>query len=361
MMKLICKIILALGLMGIHNNLKAQSPPSAEETVNTSHTINIEFNKNIEFLGYALYIGEPEAEPHTSTHPLRLLLDKKRLKLNGEESLLKVFELGAELDYSFFVELFALMDELPYSGEFKIPNDFMHRSSVDTALIHEIMEQANIFYQISEFDQFWESSHIFYEKALKEINAIKPEDKWVETMEEFYEQQFTEYKIIPSLTFWSGPGFGFNAKDENGITAYFVLGPLHDDFRFDQRDRLTTLAIHEFGHSFVNHLLETTSADLIDKTAPLFDPISESMSTQGYPKWTYAINEHFVRTGEVLIPELLNNSAMSESTLEWNTKRSFIYLPFIVNRLRNYRITEGLTYEQSIRNTMKDLKNEYMP
>lgn len=72
--------------------------------------------------------------------------------------------------------------------------------------------------------------------------------------------------------------------------------------------------------------------------------------------------EHFVRAGEVLIPELLNDTAMSESTLElYTNERSFIYLPFIVDRLRACRIEEGLSYELSIRNTMEDLKNEYLP
>ncbi len=362
-MKLICKIVVVLGLLGIHPCLKAQSLSSSETTGNSTNAINIEFNKNIEFLGYVLHIGEPEAEPvQPSTQPLRILLDQKRMKLNGEESLHKMFELGANLDYSFFVELFTRMDKWSNSDEVHIPDDFLPKTAVDIDLIHEIIEQAKIFHRISEFDQFWKSSQPWYEKALIEINTIKPEDKWIETMEQFYQQQFREYKIIPSLTFWSGPGFGFSAEDENGTTAYFVLGPLRDDFRFDLNDPMTSLTIHEFGHSFVNHLLETTSADLIEETTPLFEPISASMSAQGYPVWSYAINEHFVRAGEVLIPELLNDTAMSESTLELYTEeRSFIYLPFIVERLRTYRIREALSYELSIRNTMIDLKNEYLP
>lgn len=362
-MKLIFKTVVVLGLLGIQPCLIAQSLTSTDSTGNSTFAINIEFNKNIEFLGYVLHIGEPTAEPiQSSTHPLRMMLDEKRMQLNGEESLHKMFELGADLDYSLFVELFTLMDEWSDSDEFHIPDDFIQKRAIDIDLIREIIEQANIFYRISEFDQFWESSQPWYENALIEINTIKPEDRWVETMEQFYQQQFREYKIIPSLTFWSGPGFGFSAEDENGLTAYFVLGPLRDDFRFDLKDPLTTLTIHEFGHSFVNHLLETTTADLIKETTPLFEPISASMSSQGYPEWSYVINEHFVRAGEVLIPELLNDTAMSESTLElYTNERSFIYLPFIVDRLRTYRIEEGLSYEYSIRNTMEDLKNEYLP
>jgi hypothetical protein len=228
-MKLICKTIIVIGLLYIHSScLHAQTLPPSEEEVNNGHSINIEFNKNIEFLGYILYIGEPANESsQPSTHPLRLMLDGKRSKLKDEESLLKVFELGTELSYSLFVELFVRFDELPLSAESKIPDNIMHshylKTPDDSARVYEIMEHLIIFYQLSEFDQFWETSQAWYEKALMEINTIKPEDKWIETMEEFYEQKFVEYKIIPSLTLWSGPGFGFNEVGESGSTAYFVL------------------------------------------------------------------------------------------------------------------------------------------
>jgi hypothetical protein len=122
------------------------------------------------------------------------------------------------------------------------------------------------------------------------------------------------------------------------------------------------MAIHEFGHSFVNHLLETTCSDLIKSTTSLFEPISEKQRLQGYPEWQYCINEHFVRAGEVLIPELMKDMTLSESNLKWNTmEKNFIYLPFIVEQLRRYRIEKGLTYTQSIQKTMLDLKKKFMP
>ncbi len=362
-----CHSIIALYLIFINAlSLSAQTIHYDLDAVHSSDRIKIEFNKNIEFLGFVLYIGEPESESsQPSTHPMRLLLDEKRSQLKGEESLHKVFELGAELSYSLFVELFARLDELPLPDDYKIPDNMMHRHYLYTpdeiALVYEILGYVNKFYKLAEFDQFYKSTQVWYEAALSEIIPIKPEVVWIEAMEDFYEQKFAEYKIIPSLTFWSGPGFGFKELREDGDIAYFVLGPLRDDFRFDEKDRLATLAIHEFGHSFVNHLLETTCGDLIDITTPLFDPISHSMSSQGYPNWHYTITEHFVRAGEVLIPELLNDMKMSEDALAWNTvERSFIFLPFIVDRLRYYRIINNLSYEQSLRSTMMDLKNYYL-
>jgi len=58
----------------------------------------------------------------------------------------------------------------------------------------------------------------------------------------------------------------------------------------------------------------------------------------------------------------MNDTMQSESNLRWNTEeKEFIYLPFIVDQLRIYRIEKGLSFKQSIRKTMLDLKKEFMP
>lgn len=358
---------LAVGLLCAFTNATGQSMPekSAKDSI---HPITVEFNRNVEFLGYALHMGEPEPAPSAvaNHHPMRKQLDEKRNRLNEEESLTKAFELGYELPYSFFVELFAKMHSLPHAEEYPISESILLHNQLNTsdemARINKFMEHINTFYRVSEFDVFWTASQDWYAKTLREITQIKPEDEIMKTMENFYEQHFLSYKIIPSLTLWSGPGFGFREDTDQGAHAYFVLGPFTEDYRFDQADRLKTLAIHEFGHSFVNHLLETTCRDLIEDTAPLFAPLTEKMAAQGYLDWPSCVNEHFVRAGEVLIPELMNDLATSKSNLKQNAEgREFIYLPFIVDRLRKYRIEEGLSYKQSIRKAMLDLKKEFRP
>ena len=368
LMKSIYQISLALSLLGAVINVKGQSLLDKAGTNDSENVITIEFNKNIEFLGYALHIGEPEDEPLDSSlnHPLRQALNEQRSKFRDEESLIKIFELGSELPYSLFVEIFATIDELPIRSEYKIPERIIQDNQLSTPadlnLMKEIIDQINIFYQVSEFEQFWEFSQSWYTKALEEITRIKPNKEVIETMESFYGQRFSSYKIIPSLTLWSGPGFGFKEEGKKGTEAYFVLGPLTNDFQFDNSDRLYTLTIHEFGHSFVNHILKTSCNDLIIDTEPIFAPIAEKMRPQGYPEWWYCVNEHFVRAGEVLIPELMNNQTLSQSNLIWNTEeKEFIYLPFIVNQLRRYRMEEGISFQQSVRKTMLDLKKEFMP
>lgn len=363
-MKSIIKNQIVTALLFSITVLNAQSQSMNERPRNSKDIISVEFLKNIEFLGFVLHIGDTEADySQTFTnHPLRLFLDKKREQLRNEESISRVFELGEELSYSLFVELFTKMDELPHNDGYEIPSQLLQKyslnTSADISLMQEIMEQVYIFYEQSEFELFWKTHQEWYKGALKEINEIKPDHVLIDVLENFYGQQFAKYKIIPSLTFWPGPGFGFEGEN----IAFFVLGPFNHDLKFNNTERLKTLAIHEFGHAFANHILETSCINIIEETRPLFDPIAESMYSQSYPGWSYSVNEHFVRAGEVLIPEMMNNTSLSESNLLFNTEeKNFIYLPFIVDQLRKYRILEGLSYEESAKKTLEDLKKEFMP
>lgn len=364
-MKQICTNSLFFGLVFTITNLFGQSQLPVERIEKSKNSITIEFLKNIEFLGFVLHIGDPpenESSQPFEDHPYRKALDEKKDKFKNSESISRIFELGEELSYSLFVELFTKMGELPNNDEYKIHADIMQNhylnTSADAFLMQEIMEQVNLFYELSEFELFWETHQRWYNISLAEINKIAPRHELIDVLENFYGQEYSTYKIIPSLTFWPGPGFGF--KGEN--TAFFVLGPFTDDFKFDDAERLNTLAVHEFGHAFANHILEACCSDIIEETRPLFDPIAESMYSQSYPEWSYCVDEHFVRAGEVLIPEMMNNKSLSESNLLFNTEeKNFIYLPFIVDQLRKYRILEGLSYEESSKKTLQDLKKKFMP
>lgn len=363
-MKPIFRNLIMIPLLLIFTFQHGKSQSLNEMHSYSKDNITIEFSKNIEFLGFVLHIGDIENDykQADTTHPLRLNLDSKRQQFKNEESILRIFELGEELSYSLFVELFTIMDELPHNEGYKIPTDIMQKFSLNTAadasLIQEIMEQVNLFYELSEFETFWETNQMWYKESLEEIHEIKPDYALIGFLEDFYGGQFSTYRIVPSLTFWPGPGFGF--KGDN--IAFFVLGPFNHDLKFNDADRLKTLAIHEFGHAFANPILETACSEIIEETRPLFEPISDSMQSQNYPEWSFSVDEHFVRAGEVLIPEMMNNKSLSESNLLFHTEENnFIYLPFIVDQLRKYRILGGFSYEDSAKKTLEDLKKKFMP
>lgn len=325
-------------------------------------SITVEINKNLEFLGYALYISEPDIvnDEFGDLFPIRQFLNQQRQQFQEDSLLNVIFEMGEEFDYTFFIELFLIMDDLPHKTEFVIPENFLTKHHLnhpqDRTFLADLLDKINFLYQKTEFDSFWSANQHFYDDLLAKTEVGKPSDTLLNVMENFYNKDFLTYKIVPSLTFWSA-GFGFEFEEDQ--TALFAFGTLGNPNSFDQ-NFFQTLTIHEFGHSFANSQLELCCSDLIEETRPLYAPIKYSMTTQGYPNWLFCVNEHFVRAGEVLIPEIMNEKGLSKRNLAVNKGTDFKYLAFIVDKLREYRIRKGLTFQQSLQKTMNDLKDKYL-
>ncbi len=328
-----------------------------------SKELEIQWNRNIEFLGYALHIGDPPKV--TSEHPIRQRLDQQAQEYGTEASLYKLFELGAELPYPFFIELMLRIEELPMENTVDLPEVFLAKYELDNpegrALVKNIIEQANSFYLASGFETFWKKSQPEYEKALDQLKKIAQGQNWIPGLESFYQQSFNGYTLIPSLTIWPGAGFGIHIKSGGNDTAYMVMGPLEHSYSFSDTNQLKSLLIHEFGHSLVEDTLLGISRDLIDNTAHLYEPVANAMQNEGYQDWMTCVNEHLVRTGEILVPELIDGeNDLAEEQLKYHVEdKQFIYLPFILERIRKYRLQENRSYEETIVRTMTELAENY--
>lgn len=319
------------------------------------------FYKNVELFGYMVHLAEPNgADPE---HPISRVLNSHPEDANIS-ALHQIYGIAADMSYSFFVQLFVQIPEFPHEGQVELSDTFLRDFGLDSQekqqRAHQLVALANTFYKESHFASIWEELETQrIEKAAQIENSLPPTE-WITAMEGFYEQYFTAYRVIPSLTVWSGPGWGFPTEGEEVKIANFVLGPLDKSYDFSNQDLLAPLTVHEFGHSFTNHLVLKNKA-LIEQSAALFAPLEEAMRKQGYPAWEDCVVEHFVRAGEVLIPEIMGNKPLSTKQLKQNTEeRSFVYLPFIVNRLRHYRVENKMAVEEAVRRTMLDLNAEYV-
>jgi|GEM_PF-937260 len=320
--------------------------------------IEIHFNKNIELFGYIIEMGDP-SENYPS---LPISIEINRFPEDRKIPALKeLFELGENLDYSTAVELMYYMPEFPQQ-KLSVPIDLLQKmgfqTEEDQALIQSILEKVNQFSIESNFEQVWSILAKHRNQTVEILNAHKPSSELMSELEGFYGQSYQHYEIVPSLTIWSGAGWGFKNINENKST--FVLGPLDNNYDFTS-DRFTSLSIHEFGHSFVNHIVEE-NGQIITETSGLFRDVEASMRRQGYSNWTSCVIEHFVRAGEVIIPEIMGDSATSQSNLQNNiNERDFIYLEYIVARLKEYRLDKKLPYSVAVKNTLKDFQNKFQP
>lgn len=321
----------------------------------SAQDVDIHFNKNIELLGYMIEMGDPsENDPN---HPIAIKInkfpeDKRNLALK------EVFKIGDHIDYSTLVRLMYHLPEFPHDVGVDYSEDIIGNTGYEPNLIRSVIDHVNQFFKTAHFNEVWTSLAEERTTTLALLHQRKPSREFMSEVERFYGQSYAHYEIVPSLTLWSGPGFGIRSKKESKAT--FVLGPLAENYDFTS-DRFTSLSIHEFGHSFVNHIVEE-SRQIINETSGLFRDIEASMKSQGYSNWISCVIEHFVRVGEVMIPEIMGDTTTSRANLNYHMmEKDFIYLEYIVTRLKEYRLNKKLPYSVAVNNTLKDFQNKFQP
>lgn len=321
--------------------------------------VKIHFSKNIEFFGYLLELGDPsENDPN---HPITKVINAHPENQNNP-LLMEIFTIAADMDYATIVNLMYYLPEFPLEDSFELSEKRADELGYDTEekinLLKKLLAKVNQFYKESTFEAIWNNLATHRTELLAYMSENKPSQKQMITMESFYQSDYNHYEIVPSFTIWSGPGWGIN--NGRGAKATFVLGPLSKNYEFKDKRRFLHLSIHEFGHSFVNHVVSPNEEEL-EKTRGLFRELKANMTRQGYSDWETCMIEHFVRAGEVIIPELIGNTEESKALLKnYVEDRQFIYLPFIIKKLKKYRLKKKYTYEEAVKRTLIDLEKTFV-
>jgi len=320
--------------------------------------LNIHFLKNIEFLGYIIELGDPS--DNDPDHPISKLIHQ--YPENGtKKSLEEIFGMGADIDYGVFISLMYNLPEFPLDPNYLLPEEQAAKLGFKTDeefnFIRKLVQKVDAFYTESHFETIWNDLKPYRDSTLIQIKEFNEIPSIIKEIESFYGSSFTQYDIVPSLTIWSGPGWG--GANAEGNAARFILGPIEKDYIF-KMEGFQSLAIHEFGHAFADQIVLQHNAEL-KETEALFHPIETEMGPQGYYNWKTCVIEHFVRAGEVIILEQLKNQSRSEALLqEYRDNRKFIYLDFIVQKLKEYRAANKRGYKNSVKTTLLDLHDSYL-
>ncbi len=111
-----------------------------------------------------------------------------------------------------------------------------------------------------------------------------------------------EFKIVTGLGN-GGQNYGAPVQlANNKKEVYAILGASRTDSLgmvvFPEEAYLHTL-IHEFSHSFVNHLVDNNITALEESGKKLFEPVQEKMRRQNYGHWTIMMYETLVRASVI--------------------------------------------------------------
>lgn len=358
--------------------------PNAQEPV-AAGKLAVEVNYNVEVLGLAYFIGfegvdienktveiEGKNIPKKEWHKYGFYIYEKYKKYATSEKLAKSFAVADHLWLDYIINLLIQVDNFPRAqlrGDLDAKYFINFSVKKDTAEAKQnagiFLDGLNSFYEEINFKQYIIDTKEFYTSAVKQVKKNLPGNNFVPVIESFYRKSFQKYILVPSLTIPKGMGFGLNFTKNGKTTLFNVFGAFelqafHDpkslDLGFGNQQRLRELSIHEFGHSFVNPVIDSIPQDLVATTERLFEPIKPAMEKQGYNTWKASLYEHFVRAGEVVIAKRMGDLPGSKKLYKnYVDDRQFTYLPEIIEELENYTGSR-YSYFDAVMKVMHNLK-----
>jgi hypothetical protein len=192
------------------------------------------------------------------------------------------------------------------------------------------------FAKISNFEAFWNSKIAFYNQILDAtLNSLGGMDL-VKMVEDYYNETQGSYNIVITPAFDGGKGSKMPRADgKDDIYACIGTTNMQNGIPYLDTDFLAFFVLHEFGHSFVDHLKEPYVSRVAALEA-LFTPIKEIMTKQAYGAWGICVNEHIVRAAHIRMLELNMGPQYAKALLERDVKNGFIYLEPLVEKLKEY-------------------------
>ncbi|MFT3827893.1 MAG: DUF4932 domain-containing protein [Chitinophagaceae bacterium] len=274
----------------------------------------------------------------------------------------------------FFANLLLQVDEVPKARinattDSDVIMAFSAKGDSTAALqkVNAFLEAFNAFYKTVDFDAYLAANKQYYDLAQSSVIKSLPESYLLPVMEHYYRKQFNNYCFVPSLNMLTSTGYGKMNKntrtiyDAFGSFSFISFDNAHPDMGFSYPEKIKVLAVHEFGHSFANPSVDNLPSSLIAATKYLYEPIRKQMTERAYPSWTICLYEHFVKAGEAIIAEKIGDSTRAQIFIQDAIKSGFIYVPFIVNELKQWDKNNGTdaSFDEAVLNTVKKLAIAY--
>ncbi len=204
--------------------------------------------------------------------------------------------------------------------------------------VNRFLAALNEFYRDADVASFLARHQGLYEEVVREVRENLPPPEFIPAMEAFYGEKKATFRLVPSPLMYRGVGFGPRVYLPEGMVILNVFGPLLETealattgFGFDDPDGIQELSTHEFGHSFINPIVE--DPDLQSSVAGLeylLAPIRETMAGLGYRSWDVVLKEHLVRLGEIRIALAMGDAERAARLRSYHVHdRGFTYLPIL--------------------------------
>ncbi len=226
------------------------------------------------------------------------------------------------------VKLFLSLDR---GGTDLIDGELLDRCG-DAALLRDLRAAIPEFREESRFREYFLANADDYSPPEREVALWLADADPVGSLEAYLGLSNSNYRLIlaPLLIGNYGARFG----DRGAREACAVVTPVDDaGASFGNGNHVLGIVWHEFLHSFINDITESffTDGGSLSRIA-----VDEKMRDQAYPEAKTVIDENVIRAIVVRLFTAAGKQDHARRLLEDERERGFIYVPPLIDRLREY-------------------------
>lgn len=205
---------------------------------------------------------------------------------------------------------------------------------------YEFVRLLKQFYTEAKCEEFFASNRDLYTKASERFLPVF-EHLDLSWYSSFYGEEPKEKFIVINGLGNGGGNYGVNFAPADGEKEVFaIMGTWSVDSvgisTFALNAYFPTL-LHEFNHSFVNHLIYNNKDAFRDSGEKIFSVVGDEMRMQAYASWETVLCEALVRAAVI---KYMKDHNFDADQIEGETKaqldRSFFWIKELVGELENY-------------------------
>jgi len=200
------------------------------------------------------------------------------------------------------------------------------------------LTRARDFARVARVATFVRAQQPMYDSASARMRRLVESRVHVEWTSSFFGEPPGDVFIVSPLLVNSSGNFAADFNDGTTHERYAYLGvPRADSLGFPViPPDVLPIVIHEFNHSFVNHVVESKSAELRPFGEQIYRVVQRSMRALAYSSWQTMLNESIVRAA--VIRHLLAHEGQAAGELEIRSQRAmgFVWMGELVALLGEY-------------------------
>lgn len=323
-----CGIVLFLSLIGINAQPK--------------FSIKAEVNQQVELLSIVARLAEydeyvnnnfkvyaDEVDKHFGSYKNHELIEfAKKIREKNGIGFDRVMAMAAHLNQNF-------TPKVPFTET--VPNKNWGKKDAEN--FARLIQK---FYKDAECEKFFKAHAAMYQLAEQRYQKIV-DDIDIPWFEKFYgERPKGKFNVYVGLLLGGG-NFGAKVIYPKGKQDIFaIMGVTAADEKgipVFSAEAETPVIIHEFNHSFVNHLVDENPKPFEESCSKIYKFVAENMRRQAYGGWQTPLNESLVRAGVIRYLTEHKGIEVANTEIIGEQGNGFVWMDELVVLLGTYENT----------------------